>query len=205
MRRRFDVLHAPARRKIFRRHVRPPLAVVARDVKRPVIRSGPDHTLLERRLRDRIQSAVKLFAGHVACDRLTARAPGNTPDAQSDRARSVPTSRLCRACDGQTAIRSRAHPDRAATSPSVTRAACDRSDRSRDYHTRIARQSSSLLLTRLQIHHAVLSFARTVNNVRVRQMRHDGTVSQPGPTRQSVVETARRRSMISVVLSCCAP
>src|SRR6185295_16278657 len=52
----------------------PSLAVVARDVKRPVIRSGPNHSLLEWRLRDRIQRAVKLFTRYVARDRLTARA-----------------------------------------------------------------------------------------------------------------------------------
>src|ERR1051326_7612615 len=68
MRRSLDVLDAPAGRQVFRRHVRPGLAVIARDVKRTIIRTGPDHALLQRRLRNRIQRAVKLFARNIACD-----------------------------------------------------------------------------------------------------------------------------------------
>ena len=72
--RRFDELHASAGRQIFWSDVGPLLTVVASDVERTVIRSGPDHAFLEWRLRDRIQRAVKLFAGNVASDRFAADA-----------------------------------------------------------------------------------------------------------------------------------
>src|ERR1043165_2761894 len=72
--RRLDVLHTTAARQIFRRHVRPLLAVVARDKKWTIVRSRPDHALLEWRLSNRIQRAVKLFASDVACNRFTAGA-----------------------------------------------------------------------------------------------------------------------------------
>ena len=65
---------ASARREILRRDVLPRLPVVARDVERPVVRAGPDDALLERRLRDRVERAVELLTGHVARDRLAARA-----------------------------------------------------------------------------------------------------------------------------------
>ena len=52
----FDVLDASAFGKVFRRHVGPRLRIVARDIKRPVVGSGPDHAFLERRFSDRIQS-----------------------------------------------------------------------------------------------------------------------------------------------------
>ena len=81
VRRRLDVLHAAAGRQILRRDVRPGLAVVARDVERPVVRAGPDHALLERRFRDRVERAVELFAGDVARDRLAARALAAVRDA----------------------------------------------------------------------------------------------------------------------------
>ena len=74
MRRWFDVLHTSSRRKIFRGHVGPGLAVIARDVKRTIVGSHPNHSLFEWRLRDRVERAVELFAGNVACDRLAAGA-----------------------------------------------------------------------------------------------------------------------------------
>src|SRR3989442_12590900 len=74
MRRRLYVLHAPARRQVFRRDVQPRLPVIASDLERAVVRAGPDHALFERRLRDRVQRAVEFFAGDVASDRLAADA-----------------------------------------------------------------------------------------------------------------------------------
>src|SRR5678815_4030036 len=71
MRGRVDALHATARRLGFRRDVRPRLPVVARDVERAVVRAGPDHAGLERRLLDRVDHAVVLFARDVDRDRLT--------------------------------------------------------------------------------------------------------------------------------------
>src|SRR6188474_3069550 len=72
--RRFDVLDTTAARQIFWRHVRPLLAVVACDIKGTIVRSGPDHTLFEWRLCDRIKRAVKFFPRDIACDRFTADA-----------------------------------------------------------------------------------------------------------------------------------
>src|SRR5689334_24736613 len=74
MRRRFDVLHAPARWQVLRRNVGPLLSIVSRDVERAVISSRPDDTLLEWRFGDRVQRAVKLFSRNVASNRLTAHA-----------------------------------------------------------------------------------------------------------------------------------
>src|SRR5438445_5871073 len=74
MRRGLDVLHAPARRKIFRGHVGPGLPVVARDMEGTIVGTHPNHAFFERRLRNRVERAVELFAGNVASDRLAASA-----------------------------------------------------------------------------------------------------------------------------------
>src|SRR5262245_54904034 len=50
------------------------LSVVSRDVDRSVVRSGPNEAFSNSRLPDRVQRAVELLAGHVARNRLAARA-----------------------------------------------------------------------------------------------------------------------------------
>src|ERR1043166_3300556 len=72
MRRRLDVLDSPARRKIFWSYVHPVLPVVSSHIKRSVVRPSPNHTFFQRRLGDRIKSAVELFASNIASDRLAA-------------------------------------------------------------------------------------------------------------------------------------
>src|SRR5262249_55591711 len=74
VRRRLDVLHASAVGQILRRDVLPTLAVVARDEERTVVRAGPDHARLELRLADRVERAIELLTGHIACDGFAAAA-----------------------------------------------------------------------------------------------------------------------------------
>ena len=126
VRRHVDERDAPALGQVLRRHVRPRLAVVPRQVERAVVRAHPDHAGLVRRLRDRVQRAVELLAGDVAGDRLAADALAAGGVGGEVRARSSPTSRPCRACGAGTASRSRGCSGRAATSPSATRAGSGR-------------------------------------------------------------------------------
>src|SRR5215471_15821974 len=66
VRRWLDVLYAPAGWQILRGDVRPRLAIVPGNVKRTVVGAGPNHSFFERRLSNRIESAVELFTGYVA-------------------------------------------------------------------------------------------------------------------------------------------
>ena len=74
VRRRLDPRHTPTVFEALRRHARPRLAIVTRDRKRAVVRTGPDHALFQRRLRNRVQRAVELLARHVARNRLATAA-----------------------------------------------------------------------------------------------------------------------------------
>ena len=70
MRRRLDVLDAPARRQVLRRDVLPRLAVVAGHVDGPVVGADPEHAALELRLAHRVDRRVDLLARDVARDRV---------------------------------------------------------------------------------------------------------------------------------------
>src|SRR5258705_1719177 len=68
-----DVLHGAARRQVFWRDVGPGLSIVPSNVEWAVVCSCPDHSLFNRRLRDCVKRAVKLFTGDVTSDRFAAR------------------------------------------------------------------------------------------------------------------------------------
>src|SRR5216684_5453187 len=70
---RLDILNASAGRKAPGSHVGPSFRVIARHVHESVVRTGPDHTFLYRRLANRIERAVNFFASRIACDGLPAR------------------------------------------------------------------------------------------------------------------------------------
>src|SRR6185369_7827473 len=171
--RRFDVLHPSTIRQIFRRHVRPFLAFVPRDIKGAIVRSRPDHNLLDWRFSDRIKRAVKLLACNVACDRFTTDALATIwmrgqigRDAFPRHAFVSRTVNVLRAVVKHIwIVRRRGHRryalhaiDEIARGISVKR---------------LAANPVILLLSGLEIHHAVLSLARAVNDVGIHRMRHD--------------------------------
>ena len=173
MRRRVDVLHASARRQIFRRNISPGFAVIARDMKRPVVRAHPNHALFERRLCDCVERAVKLFAGYVTRDRFAAGALATFRMRGEIRRDPFPrhafvarAMKILRAVVQHVwIVRGRRHrrnslktQDQIAGGIAIQRLRTD---------------PVILFLTNFQIHHAVLAFARSINDVRIVRMGHD--------------------------------
>ena len=174
-RRRLDVLHAAASRQIFRRDIGPRLAVVARDVKRPVVRARPDDTDLERRLGDRVQRAVNLFTGHITRDRLAAPALTARGLRRQIRRDLFPRYTLvARAMqilgpvikDIRIVRRRRHRRDALESINQIDGVVAVQ---------RLCTDPIILFLAGLEIHHAVLALARSVDDVRIARVRHDRT------------------------------
>src|SRR5215510_12056132 len=173
MRRSLDVLHTTARRKVLRCDIGPRLPVVAGDVERAVVRAGPDDSLFERRFSDRVERAVELFAGDVAGDRLAANAL-TAGGMRGEIGRDLFPGHAFVAC-AMHVLRSvieyvgvvwrRGHWRHSLKSvDEIT---------GRIAIQRLRANPLILLLPRLEVHHAILTFARSVDDFRIPGMRHD--------------------------------